>query len=329
MAYKRGGLLAQIEADVVDDTVPLSSLLQKCIAIGGQAGSAKMRDWARGELHGYTEPETVPDYRHIPAALMVVITNRAGYNGITQRIDDSVFPAQLRDMISEKVDVEEAIVGGGIGELEALAKQNVDQHHLIPSWAGFVRDALNRFNMTPNSRVAEVYLSVPSASIQGLLVRVRTALVELVAELNALTPQDQDVPDQAAADQAVQFVVTGDRPTIQYGNTGNVAAGSSNFTQSYNAGFDVAKVREFADLAAEIVGLLGLDADQQAGLTEATTELHDAVNNSAADKGRMHRAVDAVMGYLKLASGKALAKAAITMGDQVGNDLDLWIRHHL
>jgi hypothetical protein len=37
MAHKRSGLLAQIE-DVVDDTVPLSSILQKCIALGGQAG---------------------------------------------------------------------------------------------------------------------------------------------------------------------------------------------------------------------------------------------------------------------------------------------------
>jgi hypothetical protein len=47
MAHKRGGLLAQIEADVVDDTVQLSSLLQRCIVLGGRAGSEKMRDWAR------------------------------------------------------------------------------------------------------------------------------------------------------------------------------------------------------------------------------------------------------------------------------------------
>ena len=57
MAHKRGGLLAQIEADVVDDTVPLSSLLQKCIVLGGQAGSEKMRDWARQELNGYAGAE--------------------------------------------------------------------------------------------------------------------------------------------------------------------------------------------------------------------------------------------------------------------------------
>ncbi|MGH3847825.1 MAG: hypothetical protein ACRDS0_41410, partial [Pseudonocardiaceae bacterium] len=70
MARKRGGLLAQIEADVVDDRVLLLllSLLQKCIVLGGQAGSEKMRDWARRELNGYAGTDTVPDYRHVPAA---------------------------------------------------------------------------------------------------------------------------------------------------------------------------------------------------------------------------------------------------------------------
>ena len=92
MAHRRDGLLTQIAADVVDDGVLLSSLLQKCIVLGGQAGSEKMRDWARQELHGYAGADTVPDYRHVPAAVMARITNRAGYNGGTTRIDDSVFP---------------------------------------------------------------------------------------------------------------------------------------------------------------------------------------------------------------------------------------------
>jgi hypothetical protein len=44
------GLLAQIEAGVLGDE-PLPSLLQKCIVLGGRAGSEKMRDWARKELN--------------------------------------------------------------------------------------------------------------------------------------------------------------------------------------------------------------------------------------------------------------------------------------
>ncbi len=227
VAHKREGLLAQIEAGVLDDTVPLSSLLQKCIVLGGQAGSEKMRDWARRELNGYAGAETVPDYRHIPAALTAMITNSAGYNGITQRIHDSVFPRQIRDTIRDEVDLEDAILGGGIGELEALANRDTDEHQLSPHWASFIVETLNRFNVQPGSRVAAVYWSVSNASIRGLLVRVRTALAELVAELIALTPQDQEVPDKLAADQATQFVITGDRPTINY-NSQHATDGGTN-----------------------------------------------------------------------------------------------------
>jgi hypothetical protein len=42
MAHKRGGLLAQIEADVVDDRVPLSSLL------GGRPEYAGKGPWVEG-----------------------------------------------------------------------------------------------------------------------------------------------------------------------------------------------------------------------------------------------------------------------------------------
>jgi hypothetical protein len=232
MVHKGEGLLSQIEAGVLDDTVPLSSLLQKCIVLGGQARSEKMRDWARRELNGYAGAETVPEYRHIPSALMVRITNNGGYNGGVTRIDPFVFPRQIR----ETVDLEDAVLGGGIGELEALASQDTDEHSLIPPWAGFIANRLNESHMGPNSRVADVYWAVSSASVRGLLVRVRTALAELVAELAVLMPQDQEVPDKLAADQATQFVITGDRATINYtsqhatGSGTNAAAASGSVT---------------------------------------------------------------------------------------------------
>jgi hypothetical protein len=87
------------------------------------------------------------------------------------------------------------------------------------------------------------------------------------------------------------------------------------------------KVREFADLVTEIAALLGLEPGQQAELSAAASELHEAIEDPAADRGRMRRAVDAVMGYLKLASSTALSKTAIAVGNQAGNELDTAIRH--
>jgi hypothetical protein len=120
MTNSRGGLLTRIEAGVADPSVPLSSLLQSCVGLGRQAGSDKMRDWALEELHGYSAWDKVPDYRRVPAALMALITNRAGYNGVARRFDESVFPQQIRQVLKD-VDLEEAVLSHGIGQLEAMS----------------------------------------------------------------------------------------------------------------------------------------------------------------------------------------------------------------
>jgi len=213
VSRRREGILAQIEAGVLDDSVPVSSLLQKCIVLGGRVGSEKMRGWARQELNGYTD--SIPDYRRIPTGLVAVITNLAGYNPMTQRIDPSVLPSQFREYLrTEDVDLEVAILGSGIGELEALANRDQTEHRLMPPWAGVIADTLNKYNMAPNSRVDVIYWPLSNALLRGLLVRVRTALAEMVAELITLTPPSQEVPDRAAVDQAVNLVVAGDRTTI-------------------------------------------------------------------------------------------------------------------
>ncbi len=221
-------MLAQIDAGVLDDEVPLSSLLQKCLVLGGDAGSKKMRNWARQELNGYHGPtEEVPTYRHVPAALMAVITNQAGYDGITRRIPDSAFPSQVRDIIRETVDLEDAILTESIGELEAMASQHTEIHNISPGWGDFIADTLNKFSMVPNSRVADVYWAVPNAAVRGLLIRVRAALADLVAELARLTPQDQQVPPRLATDQAMQFVINGNRATIHYSPQSSVGGGTN------------------------------------------------------------------------------------------------------
>ena len=58
MVNRRGGLLTQVEADLLDDRVPLSSLLQRCVVLGRRAGSQELRDWARWELNGYAGADT-------------------------------------------------------------------------------------------------------------------------------------------------------------------------------------------------------------------------------------------------------------------------------
>ena len=229
MSSRPSGLLAQIEAGVLNDGVQLSTLLQKVIVLGGRAGSEKMRAWARHELRGYTDPALVPDYRNAFATLNLRITNRVGLNPIIQRVTAKDLP----DSLTESVDVERATLWMGIGELEALVAkgdETGEPHYLSPSWADQLAQwILQRAAMSPTSVLDGIFWMVPNTAIKGLLVQVRTALAELVAELTDLTPEGQDVPTKAAADQAIHFILTGERATInittQHSTTGpNVSA---------------------------------------------------------------------------------------------------------
>jgi hypothetical protein len=60
-------LLAELQAGLRDDSSSTTSLLQKCILLGGQVGSERLRDWARQELKGYDRVDQVPEYRRVSA----------------------------------------------------------------------------------------------------------------------------------------------------------------------------------------------------------------------------------------------------------------------
>jgi len=63
-------------------------------------------------------------------------------------------------------------------------------------------------------QILSIYWAVAPAAVRGVLDQIRTALTLLVAELRANTPPDEQVPSAAAANQAVQVVVTGKRHSI-------------------------------------------------------------------------------------------------------------------
>jgi hypothetical protein len=209
---EQAGLLANIQAGVVDDSVSLESLLQKCIALGGQAGSVKLRDWARQELNGYSgQWEDLPSYRKVTAQLMATVANSFGVNGRPQEIYEHDVPEVIRRRRSSWGAAE---LCNSVGELEAIANSAETMVNLSPSWSSELVEVLNEHNGARNSLVTRVYWPISTSAFRGVLSRIRTALVELVTELADLTPEGQTVPNQDAVDGVLQFIFTGDRQHI-------------------------------------------------------------------------------------------------------------------
>ncbi|HWE91871.1 MAG TPA: hypothetical protein VG317_20585 [Pseudonocardiaceae bacterium] len=126
------GLFAQIQAGVNNPAVSLSSILQQCLMLGRRSETTRLLDWAQAELGGYVGANDLPSYRHISSPLMAMITNLGGFNGITQRIDRSVFPQGFYEIITKKFELEDATLSDGVGMLEALASQDVREHTVGP-----------------------------------------------------------------------------------------------------------------------------------------------------------------------------------------------------
>lgn len=270
---KKVGLLTQISEGVADDKVSVSSLLQKCILLGGQAGSEKLRDWARQELNGYEGFEGVPEYRHIHTPLVAHITNSWGVHGHTQRIRENYLPKATREKLTAAgYRVDELVLNWPISEIEAMSQDPSGPHTLTPNWADSVAADMTRAMADPNTIVESLYWSVPGSVVKGVLGRIRMALAEHVAELDAQNLQSQ-VPDRAAAEPAIKLRQTGGRLTVnqvvqQAGDGGTNVAGGRDVTVAAPAheaeGGFWARLRKrgmvvaVSTIVAGITGLAGL-----------------------------------------------------------------------
>jgi len=212
-------LLVQIEEDLLDDTVPTSSILRKAMILGGRAGSTVLRDWARRELNGYGEGDELPEYRKLHCLIHVDLQNA---RFLVSR--QSIGPEDLPDVVQETGRYgDEMEMRQSLDELEKIAanapKKGID----------FVRADSSRVMKLMNhewresgemfARVHALYWTVSQSAVEGIVGRVRTALTEMVSELLAVLPDEASPPTKEMLDGATQFVIKGNRGPIHIANS--------------------------------------------------------------------------------------------------------------
>jgi hypothetical protein len=104
--YQR--LLQEIEAGALDDNTPIGDLLRKVIALGGQAGSTAMRDWATRELRGFGRDDELPPYRRITAPLLIDWQNIRGWQR-GEAISSWELPKSARGVIPDEIGLRSAL----------------------------------------------------------------------------------------------------------------------------------------------------------------------------------------------------------------------------
>ncbi len=205
----------------------LPALLRKCIALGGQSGSAALREWAVRELKGYQgeKGDVLPPYRIVTAALLVdgmTMTHRIE----RQQISPAILPPEARGRIKEEFEF-----WGPIAELSDMVKRATAKGETairlgMPGGSALAALMTAHMQQSGQGRMVErIYHEVAVTSIIGVLDAVQTNLVELIAEIRAGLPAPGAVPDKETADRALGVVIYGNRNRVQVRSA--VATGSS------------------------------------------------------------------------------------------------------
>lgn len=118
MRKRSSRLIDEVERDALDPAVPISAALRKLVALGGQAGSAELREWASLELRGYFGSNVpLPDYRKPGATLRI---DGGTFNAmITGQL---ISPRELPDPVKNHID-ETVPLNGGVAEIEAMIER--------------------------------------------------------------------------------------------------------------------------------------------------------------------------------------------------------------
>lgn len=350
MAHQEFDLLAKLEHDVLDEAMPLATLLRTVLILAGRTRAPQLRAWATSELRGYPTRHSIPDYRVIVAPILWDVQTPYGHQ--IRLLNVQELPESIREFINEEVPLNQSI-----DQLEALAAQSEAQRRNV-ELAAFGGDRFMLvWNKNPRGeRATRMYWSIDPSAMRGVLGQVRTALAEFVVELRVEIGEGGELPSAEQTDEALRSAIsiTGSTVTIMQATTvngdimpegprttikdnkisvsdvkGNVVAGSAHVTQTTVDTIDIDKIKKFAALVSQIAATLGLGPDEQAELETETGELEAAVSDTQVDRGRVRRALSGVLKVLGRASSSVAKDMVVTMGDDLVRDIGYDIIHQL
>jgi hypothetical protein len=222
-------LLASIQAGALDPTSDLTTVLRQCLALGGETGSARLREWASRELKGYDHEDDLPPYRETRAILFLDGFTGAGQIR-RQMVSASFLPIEAQDLLDRPIELREPLAA--LIHMSDGARE-VEPHtvNIVPPGAPQIIALMNHrfleddqratsFGGRPSQTIERIYWALPLSTFTGITDSVRTILVELVAEMRARLPKGEVLPSAELADQAVSIAVYGDHNQVVLAQAG-------------------------------------------------------------------------------------------------------------
>ena len=215
-------LLTEIQRDAVNQDVDVSTLLRKCKILAKRLNHEAFSRWVESELNGYSSKDEVPKYRVLVVQSFGTFHGPWGSGIKNIAIPDITLPEALRDIARR------AFLQSGISTYESLVKGS-EKKTLMANWPPNVL-GIHGDKIMEDMVCVAAWQEVGANQIHGVIDTVRTRILSFVLELEKQVPDVGEVP-------SIENPISNDKITnmIQYyiyGNVGNIAVGSSKFSQA-------------------------------------------------------------------------------------------------
>jgi ABC-type transport system substrate-binding protein len=213
-------LLREIQKDAVDGNSDLSTLLRKCVVLAARLDHKPLNNWAQWELNGYSEARDVPNYRTLQN-----VHSFGTFFGIAgARIDNAplsllALPEGSREHFANP-EIRESVKA--ISEIIAA---NRDHGIMRWPWPPEACEVFDHRGYRDDLRLVQAWMTVPVASMAGILETVRNRVLDFALELEKLDlGHDETTPEattKAVISQIFNQTIYG--PVSNVGTAGDIS----------------------------------------------------------------------------------------------------------
>lgn len=224
-------LITEIIENLSSEKGKLSDALLKTKVLLHKIGHKELVPWVNNELNGYPDKDTVPEYRVLPAQVLVDASNGA-YRATSHHIPMGHLTDKHREAI------ETARMDQSLAVLEKFTEKdggNLRAHIPMESY-GILGKGLGN-----NYQIESAWSEVSQTSVLQILIQVRSRLLDFVLELNDQFPSElneEQVKERLnSVDTKNLFnnAIFGNNTTILVGSSNSQTVTNINLKNDFNA----------------------------------------------------------------------------------------------
>lgn len=214
-------LLKDIQNAAIDANIDVIVLLRKCKVLAVSLGNSDFKSWVEHELNGYPSKNNLPEYRILNVQSRGHFSGPFGSGYKSVLIPPRCLPKEWGDLASR------AYLTDSLSQYNALLLHDPDSGgELMSHWPA---DLLPEVKIFEDTVCYAAWREIPRNSIVSLIDIIKNKILDFVLKIEEIDPKAGDglSDPKTLSEEDVKQVFN----ISIMGNVGNMATGSSNFSQ--------------------------------------------------------------------------------------------------